>query len=153
MVDGKLWWENGRKTFWSCMVGWEGKKINGGTQVFSLRAHQNVFSSKWRENWKEKLDIIFGQKCPYAIAYGLAYVALLQFFFLFPFPFLSSWTWPLLFLLLFFSWFFCFCLDVIFFSRHDSYFLINLGEWFFFFFVYHFYFILIGYHFLIRVYS
>ena len=40
----------------------------------------------------------------------------------------------------FFYFFFCFCfylficLDVIFFSRHDFYFLINLGDWFFFFF-------------------
>ena len=58
--------------FWVCLVRWKGRKINGGTQIFSLWPHQKNFSPKWREKRNEKLDIIFGrQKCPCAIAHEL----------------------------------------------------------------------------------
>ena len=117
------------------------------------------FSPKLRENWREKLDIIFGQKCPCAVARGLVHVALL-FFFFFLFLFLSSYTLSLI--NFFFSFFgrlpthpcsysfFFFCLDVFFF-RHDFYFLINLGDWFFF--VVYPFLVLIGHNFLTRIYA
>ena len=71
-MDGKFWRENRKENFFEvCLVRWGGRKINGGIQVFSPRAHQKVFSPKWRENWSEKLGIIFRGKCPCTIAHGL----------------------------------------------------------------------------------
>ena len=69
------WMENfgekmGRKLFWVYLVGWGGRKINSRVQMFSSRVYQKVFSQKWREKYKEKLSIIFGWKCPCAIAQG-----------------------------------------------------------------------------------
>jgi len=50
-MDGKLWRENGKENFFEvCLVGWGGKKINCGPQVFSPLAHQKVLSLKWGEN-------------------------------------------------------------------------------------------------------
>ena len=100
-------------------------------------------SPKWRENWREKLDIIFGQKCPCATIHGLVHVALFIFLF-FLFLFLSSWTLPLLpffiffiywagflvpthpvlILFIFFFFFFCFLL---------CFFVFVFVFWFFFF--------------------
>ena len=153
-------WEG--KLFGVCLIGWRERKINGGTQVFFPWAYQKVFSPKWRENWREKLDIIFWQKCPYAVAHGLVYVALLYFFFfplgcclLFFFDLLSKL--PTLVLILFF--FFCFLLyffvlDLIFF-RHVFFYFFNKFRWliFFFFWLFIHFLVLIGHQFLIRVYA
>ena len=56
----------GRKTFLS-MFGWMEMKENRwwGSSIFS------PCPPKWKENWREKLRIIFGQKCPRAIAHGI----------------------------------------------------------------------------------
>ena len=127
----------------------------------------NVFSSG--KNFLPKMESKLKWKIGHlGTVDELVHIDLLHFFFLFSFSFL--WMLPLFFLfffsfdlqgrlcthlvLIFFFFFFyfllfffCFCfylficLDVIFFSRHDFYFLINLGDWFFFFFlvVYHFF--------------
>ena len=138
LFGGEIWWMENfgekmrRKTFWSVFDWAERKENKWWDHVFSPRAYQKVFSPKLRENCRKKLDIIFGQKCPYAVAYGLVHVALLHFFsFFFFFP---SWCCLLFFffflffdllsmlptLVLIFSFFFCFLL------------------WFFFFFVFFF---------------
>ena len=44
MVDRKLLRENGKGNFLEYV--WLGGKINGGAQIFSLWAHQKVFSPK-----------------------------------------------------------------------------------------------------------
>ena len=45
--------KSGEKNIFSgCLVRGSGKK-NGRTQVFSPLTHQNVFSPKLRENWRE----------------------------------------------------------------------------------------------------
>ena len=67
-----------RKTFLS-VFGWMGgRKINGGAFVFSHRAHQKVFSPKWRENWKRKSSYLINKN---------AHVQFLSFFFPFFFFF------------------------------------------------------------------
>ena len=53
-MDEKLWRENGNENFFEvCLVGWEGRKINGEIQVFFLWIHQK-FSPKNREKTKER---------------------------------------------------------------------------------------------------
>ena len=76
----------GKKTFFGvCLVGWGGRKINGGAQVFSSQTHQKVFSPKWRENWREKMELLNGWKCRCSLAHGLhPYVALFHFIFSLP---------------------------------------------------------------------
>ena len=49
-MDEKLWRENRRENFFGvCLVGWRGRKINSGAQVFSSLAHQNVLSKMKRK--------------------------------------------------------------------------------------------------------
>ena len=49
-MDEKLWRENRRENFFGvCLVGWRGRKINSGVQVFSPLAHQNVLSKMKRK--------------------------------------------------------------------------------------------------------
>ena len=134
---------------------WGNLKFFLSSQLFSPRIYQKAFSSKWTE----KLDIIFWQKYLCTVAHGLVHVAFLIFFLFFFFSFI--WTWPLLPLFylfiymfiylftgqasctsIFFPFFFLFSFVFFFvflflfrcdfFSRHDFYFLINLGDWFFF---------------------
>ena len=84
-MDGKLWRENRKENFFGmCLVEWGGRKISNGIQVFSPLTHPKVFFPKWRENSRKKLDIIFGQKCPCAIAHGLIHIVL-HFFYSFSF--------------------------------------------------------------------
>ena len=144
-----------------CLVGWRESKINGVTQVFSSQTYKKVFSSKWKENWREKLDIIFGWKYPCAITHGLypccfssstlpffffLDVVCLFFFFFFSFDLLGRLVqYSFFFLLPFFFWFRCDFLN-----GHDFYFLINLGDYFYLFTTF---LVLTGYHFLIRVYA
>ena len=144
-----------------------------GSKCFSL-GPPKVFFSKWRKNWKEKFDIIFGQKCPCTIAHGLhPHVFLHSFFFSFPECYLPPPLLLLPFIFYFFFWFtgqacpvfifffssfaffFWFRCDlfIYLFYGHDFYFLINLGDWFFFFLVFYHFFVLIGLHFLTRVYA
>ena len=102
MVDGKLLRENGKENFFGvCLVGWGGMKKNSRALLFSPQAHQKVFSQKWRENRKEKMRLLNGQKCPYAIRQ-------IPFFFFFFFPFfVLSWAVAssFFFFLFFFFWF------------------------------------------------
>ena len=49
--DGKVWRENRRENEKGCcLVRREERKIFGGVQAFSTRAHLKLVSSKWREN-------------------------------------------------------------------------------------------------------
>ena len=100
MVDGKLLRENGKENFFGvCLVGWGGMKIDSRAWVFSPQTHQKVFSQKWRENRKEKMRLLNGQKCPYAIRQ-------IPFFFFFFFLFLCfHGQLPLPFSFFFFSFF------------------------------------------------
>ena len=98
------------------------------------------------------------QKCPCALAHGLvqAIVVVVVVFFFF---FLISWasfvallfSFFLFCFLLWFFFFFCFFFRRDCFSKYDFYFLINLGDCFFLS-IFFFFFVLIGPHFLIRVY-
>ena len=108
----EIWWmkkfrEKMRKKnfFKVCLVEWEGKKINSETQMFSLEAHQKVFFPKLRENWKEKIELLNGQKCSYALTHD--FVCSLLFFTIYLF---ISWTFLFLppMLLLFFLLFITF---------------------------------------------
>ena len=46
-MDGKLWKENGKENFFGvCLVGWGGRKINGGTRVFSLKNREKTKGRK-----------------------------------------------------------------------------------------------------------
>ena len=83
MLDGKLWRENESKTFLEYLVEWEGRKINCEAHVFSPWTHQKVLSPKWRENWREKLVIIFGRKCPCTIVPSPILLFFTPFFFFF----------------------------------------------------------------------
>ena len=56
-VDGIKMRKNERKLCWGCLVREGRGKRDGGAQVFSAWAHQKVFSSKWGENWGEKIPI------------------------------------------------------------------------------------------------
>ena len=128
-MDEKFWRENGKENFFEvCLIGWRRRKINDGAQVFSLQANQKVFSPKWRENWREKMKLFNGWKCPCAFAHGLClYVALLCAFIL-TFPLLFFFSFDLLGRLhlvyvahiLFFFFFFYFflfgCLSLFFFN-------------------------------------
>ena len=50
MVDGKFWRENRKENICRLrLVGWEGKKINGGVQVFSLRYTKSFFPKMKRK--------------------------------------------------------------------------------------------------------
>ena len=49
--------------------------------MFSLRAYQKVFSSKWRENWEEKTHEMSFQKYPWNSLPSLQRVAFFFFFF------------------------------------------------------------------------
>ena len=103
-VDRKFWRENENKIFFGvCLVGWRGRKINSGVQVFSLRTHQKVFSLKWRENWKDKMRLFNGRKCLYALAHCLCQFFIFIFIFFFSFPGML----PLPFFFLFLSWACC----------------------------------------------
>ena len=119
------------------------------------------FSPQNREN----LGIIFGQKCPCTVANGLCphYSSslffffpprrCLFFFFFFSFDLLGRLR-PVLIFFFFFLIFFLFLFRCDFFSGHDFYFLINLGDWFFFFlWLFITFLVLIEHHFLIRVYA
>ena len=128
------------------MVGCGERKINGGAWMFYPRAHQKVFSSKWREN-------CFFFSFSFLCFPGHVAPSFFLILFFFPFPrccllfFFSSFFWI--------SWtvgvivvLFCFVfkLDVIFF-----------GTWFLFFnkfaWLYISKFVLIGHHFLTMVYK
>ena len=142
-----------------------------GLSVFSPGPTKK-FSLKQRKNWKEKLCIIFLRKCSCAINSSTLLLFIPFFFFhstLLPF----FWTLPGFFffffdllvgvasLFLFFFLFFFFSFDLLgrlvqyfilfflfrcdFFYGHDFYFLINLGDWFFWLFI--IFLILIGHHF------
>ena len=57
LFEGEIRWmenfgkKNRKKNFFKvCLAGWGEKKINNETQVFFLRAYQNIFSLKWRKN-------------------------------------------------------------------------------------------------------
>ena len=111
-MDRKFWRENRKKIFFGvCLVGWREKKINSGVQVFSLWTHQKVFSLKWRENWRDKMRLLNGWKCLYALAHCLCQFFIFIFFF--PFPGML----PLPFFFLFLSWACClFQIFIFFFS-------------------------------------
>ena len=51
--------------------------------MFSLRAYQKVFSSKWRGNWEEKTHEMSFQKYPWNSLPSLQRVAFFFFFILF----------------------------------------------------------------------
>ena len=55
--------------------------------MFSLRAYQKVFSSKWRENWEEKTHEMSFQKYPWNSLPSLQRVASFFFFFFIDFFF------------------------------------------------------------------
>ena len=69
-----------------------------------------------------------------------------------PLLFLSFFSWAIGVIVVLFCFVFLFCLTRHDFFGYDFYFLINLGDFFFWWVVYHF-FVLIGHHFLIRVYK
>ena len=142
----KLWRENGNANFFvMCLVGWGGRKINGGVQLFSSMTHKKIFFLKWRENWKEKLHIIFGRK--------------FTLFFLRVFFFLNLLGKIVQYYYFLFCFLLCVCVCVFFFFKmwffygHDFYFLINLVIEFFFFFCLSLFLVLIGHHFLTEVYA
>ena len=134
-----------------CLVGWRGRKINSRIQVFSPRTYQKVFSPKWSKNWREKLGIIFGQKCPCAIAHGLHPRSFSSHFF-----FSSSWVLPSSFFwvglssIFFFSFVFCFLFRYDFFM--DVILFFNKFRWLIFFGSLSLFWFLIGHNFLINVY-
>ena len=89
LFGGKIgWMENvGKKMekkifFRVCLVGWEGRKINSRTRVFSPWAYQKVFFSKWRENWRKKMRLLN------------AHVQFIQFLFFFFGLSLFCFNWP-----------------------------------------------------------
>ena len=105
--------------------------------MFSPQTHQNV-PSKMERKLTEKNLISKWWKCPCALYFFFFLIwsmdsirCLLLFFFL-----LISWLHPVALLFLFFFFFFCFLLWFFFrcgfFSRYNFYFLINLGDFFFF---------------------
>ena len=86
--------------FWVCLVGWGGRKINGGVQVFSPRAHQKAFSPKWGENWEEEAHEMSSKNTPHVglhlqhvgfffFWFFLSLFAFFFFFFFFSFHFTS----------------------------------------------------------------
>ena len=132
------------------MVGWEWRKIYSKINVFSPQSYQKVFSPKprenWRKNWTSFLNknthVQFTWSCPRCSS---------SFLFSF-FLFLSSRCCLFIYLFIlfrgrlptrlvliyifFFYFLLCFFFRCDFFSRYDFYYLINLGDWFFFFFLF-----------------
>ena len=102
-----------KKNFFGvCFVGWGERKINGGVWMFYPRAHQKVFSSKWRENY---FFFLFFHFCVFLGTLPLPFFLILFFSFprcclLFSFLFLFiSWAVGVIVFFLFF----------IFLTRHD----------------------------------
>ena len=174
-MDEKLWRENGNENFFEvCLVGWEGRKINGEIQVFFLWIHQK-FSPQNREKTKErKWGCLMDKNAHMQLHMGFIRTLL---FFTFFFSFLLdiasfSSFFSFFFLLIYWAgfvqctllifffflfFFFCFLLFFIFyfcfwfrcdffFPGHDIFFLINLGDFFFFTFL-----VLIWHYFLTRL--
>ena len=154
--------ENFLKGVW--LGGGRRKKIWWCQRVFSL-GPPKCFPTKMKKNWERECNLWYGQKCSQLLSW-----ATLAFLFFYFFYLLLSWDtlslfffWATLaFFFFFFFWFpkvwgdsdlFCFCsffwkLDVIFFFLTWLLFFNKFG-WFFFFVCQIF--VLIGYHFLIRV--
>ena len=174
-MDGKLWKENEKKFFLSIFGWVERKKINGmakcffpgPTKKFTLKQRKN-----WKEKlciifWRKYPCVINSSALLLFIPFffstprcSLLFERCLAFFFFFCFTgrrcqpllilffffLLIYWAGLSSILFLFFCFLFCFLgLDVIFFYGHDFYFLINLGDWFFWLFI--IFLILIGHHF------
>ena len=161
----------GMKTFLS-MFGLVGRKENKwwGLGVFSLNPSK-IFLSKIERKLKREIMHHFLTKilmcnCTWVSSTFIFFKTFFFFFFLSPghclaFPLFFTWTLPapapssfFFFgqgcpVFLFFCVFFWFRCD--FFYGHDFYFLINLGNWFFWLLIT--FLVLIGHHFLIRIYA
>ena len=69
-VDVKLWKENRKKNCYRvCLVGWRGRKINGGAQVFFSLGPPKCFLPKMERKLSEDEFFLDWQKCPCAHAF------------------------------------------------------------------------------------
>ena len=69
-VDEKLWKENRKENFFRvCLVGWRGRKINGGAQVFFSLGSPKCFLPKMERKLSEDEFFLDWQKCPCAHAF------------------------------------------------------------------------------------
>ena len=105
-VDGKLWRENRKGNFFGvCLIEWEGRKINGKTQVFSPRTHKKVLPKMERKlggesSWNEL------PKIPLTLEFTFQVSNVLAFFFLWFFLSLLLTCWLPFFSFSFFLWIF-----------------------------------------------